>query len=132
MAPVQKVIYSRAASSSSSFVSISGRLFLQKLNFLVKKFGAIMVLMIFLNFTALPGIAAVFGFEIPQTNVTVSEEEHGGTAIVIYEKAIPKTLNIHDFLKFILNEIERIQYAHLDDGGTLSPYFSIPSPPPEA
>ena len=57
--------------------------------------------MVFLNFTALPGIAAVFGWELPRTNVVINEEEqHSTNTIVIYEKTIPKTLNIHDFIKF--------------------------------
>jgi len=65
------------------------------------KYWSIITLLVFLNFTALPGIAAVFGWELPRTNVVINEEEqHSTNTIVIYEKTIPKTLNIHDFIKF--------------------------------
>ncbi len=39
------------------------------------KFWSIIVLTFFLNFTALPGIAAVAGWDIVRTNIIVNEEE---------------------------------------------------------
>jgi hypothetical protein len=55
------------------------------------KFWSIITLMCFLNFTALPGIAAVMDWEF-QNDVIVNEEEpHSGpTSLIVYEKMLPK------------------------------------------
>lgn len=97
------------------------------------KYWSIITLTLFLNFTALPGLAAVFGWDLPRTNVTVSEEEtHSNHPIVIYEKALPKTLNIHDFLKFYeTSTIKKIVTPKVSDL-YFSPFLSTFSPPPEA
>ena len=90
-----------------------------------------MVLSFFVNFTALPGIAAVFGFEIPQTNVVVSEEENHAGISALYEKALPRILNVHDFIKFdCLQKTSKKVFAD-HDRGHLSVFLSIFSPPPE-
>lgn len=92
-----------------------------------------MVLIIFVNFTALPCIAEVFNFDIPQTNMIVSEEEnHSSTSLIVYEKTIPKTLNVHDFIKFFESNSYRKAFVLQDENIHLSPYLSIFSPPPEA
>ena len=89
-------------------------------------------MLIFFNFLALPSVAAVFGFEIPQTNVTVSEEETHTAASALFEKVLPRTLSIYDFLNFtdISAGNDNVLYGAEDIH--LSPFLSIFSPPPEA
>lgn len=99
----------------------------------MKKLLNILVLLIFVNFTALPGIAKVFGWEIPQTNMIVSEEEnHSAAQSVVFEKVIPQPLNVHDFLRFFETVSHEKAFVMLNDGVHLSPYLTIFSPPPEA
>ena len=86
---------------------------------------------IFVNFMALPSIAAMAGFELPQTNVIISEEECH-TSVVMYEKTIPNTLNVHDFIKFFETKNHRKAFISSDDSFRLKPLLSIFSPPPEA
>lgn len=98
------------------------------------KYWSIITLTIFLNFTVLPGIAAMFGWELPRTNVVINEEEtqHSNTTFVIYEKTIPKTLNIHDFLKFFEPDTHKKISDNWESLLYLSPSLSNFSPPPEA
>lgn len=91
-----------------------------------------MVLTVFINFTALPGFAVIFGFELPQTNVVVSEEEHSHAPVVIYEKALPKVLNVNEFLKFSAPVDNESNFKLADDKVHISPFITIFSPPPEA
>lgn len=97
------------------------------------KFWSIITALVFLNFTALPGIAALADWELPQTNVVISEEEnHTSTTFVVYEKTIPKTLDIMDFLK--ISDAFPLS-AHLigtNENVHCSPFLTIFSPPPEA
>lgn len=81
---------------------------------------------------ALPSIANLFEFEIPQTNVVIQEEETHNSSVVVYEKTLPKTLNVHDFIKFLEmeNGNEVVPTSH--DFFHKSPHLSIFSPPPEA
>lgn len=67
------------------------------------KLWSIITLMVFLNFTALPSIAAVFDWDLLQTNVIVNEEEpHSSSSpFVIYEKTLPKPLDVFDYLSFL-------------------------------
>ncbi|SHK28086.1 hypothetical protein [Epilithonimonas mollis] len=97
------------------------------------KYWSIITLTIFLNFTALPGLAAMFGWELPRTNVLVSEEEqHSNNTIIIYEKTIPKTMDIHDFLKFYETDTHRNITVNWESTLYFPPSLSIFSPPPEA
>lgn len=97
------------------------------------KYWSIITLTIFLNFTALPGLAAMFGWELPRTNVVISEEEtHSSNTIVIYEKTIPKTMDIHDFLKFYEADTHRKIMVNWESTLYFPPSLSIFSPPPEA
>lgn len=99
----------------------------------LKKFWNILVLLIFVNFMALPSIAVLLDIELPQTNVIVSEEEtHSSGLTLLYEKTIPGTLNVHDFLKFFSDAALNGAFLLADDSIHLSPYLSIFSPPPEA
>ncbi|MEG1589409.1 MULTISPECIES: hypothetical protein [Chryseobacterium] len=98
------------------------------------KFWSIITLLFILNFTALPSIAAVFGWEIQRTNVILNEEETHShySSFTVYEKTLPKTLNVHDFLKFFELDLERKSFVLIDDSFHLSPFLTIFSPPPEA
>ncbi|ALR31855.1 MULTISPECIES: hypothetical protein [Chryseobacterium] len=98
------------------------------------KFWSIVTLLLFLNFTALPGIAAVFGWDLTRTNVVISEEEphsHPST-FVVYEKTLPKTLDVFDYLKFFEPDLQGKSFILIDDSFHLSPLLTIFSPPPEA
>lgn len=99
------------------------------------KFWSIITLMIVLNFTALPSIAAIADWDIMRTNVIVNEEEthsHYSSLFSIYEKTLPKTLDVYDYLKFFEPDLEGKSFAMIDDSFHLSPLLSIFSPPPEA
>lgn len=98
------------------------------------KFWSIITLLFVLNFTALPSIAAIVGWKIPTTNVIVNEEETHShySSFTVYEKTLPKTLNVHDFLKFFEPDLERKSFVLTDDSFHLSPFLTIFSPPPEA
>jgi hypothetical protein len=96
------------------------------------KYWSIIILAIFLNFTALPGVAALFGWELPRTNVIVNEEETHSNAFVLYEKTIPKTMDIYDFLKFHEAVPQKKTTPNWEANIYFSPFLSIFSPPPEA
>lgn len=96
------------------------------------KFWSILTLMVFLNFTVLPGVSAVFGWDCSQTNMIVNEEETHTQTITIYEKTLPKTMNVHEFIKFFQTDSHQRSSLAYNDGLSLSPDISIVSPPPEA
>jgi hypothetical protein len=98
------------------------------------KFWSIITLLIFLNFTALPGMAAVFGWELQRTNVIINEEEPHShpTSLIVYEKTLPKTLDVFDYLKFFEPDLQGKSFVLIDDSFHLSPLLTIFSPPPEA
>ncbi len=94
------------------------------------KFWSIITLTVFLNFMALPSIAVAFNWDLPATNVVISEEETQHAPLVINEKTIPKTLNLHDFLKFFETNSLGEAFVHADESVHLSPFLTIFSPPP--
>ena len=96
------------------------------------KFWSIITLFVFLNFTALPGISSVFDWDLPQSNMIVNEEETLTQTLVVYEKTIPKTMNVHEFIKFFLTDNHKRSILTYNDGLSLSPDLSIDSPPPKA
>jgi len=98
------------------------------------KFWSIMTLFFVLNFTALPSVAAVFGWKIIRTNIIVNEEEpHShASSFIVYEKTLPKTLNVFDYVKFVEQDLTRKSFVLIDDDFHLSPLLSLFSPPPEA
>lgn len=98
------------------------------------KFWSIITLLIFFNFTVLPSIAAVAGWDLLQTNVIVNEEEPHShpTSFTVYEKTLPKTLDVYDYLKFFEPDLEGKSFMLIDDSFHLSPLLTIFSPPPEA
>ncbi|WP_419869078.1 hypothetical protein [Chryseobacterium sp. CT-SW4] len=97
------------------------------------KFWSIITLVVFLNFTALPSIAAILGWDILQTNIIINEEEpHSHTSsLAVYEKTLPKTLDVYDYLKFFEPDLEGRSFVLVDDSFHLSPFLTIFSPPPE-
>ena len=99
------------------------------------KFWSVITLMIVLNFTALPSIAALADWDIMTTNVIVNEEEthsHYSSLFSVYEKTLPKTLDVYDYLKFFEPDLEGKSFTLIDDNFRLSPLMRICSPPPEA
>ncbi len=95
------------------------------------KLRSLITLLIFLNFTALPSIAAVIDWEIPQTSIVVNEEENHGFSSITFEKALPKTLDVHEFLKFFEGDSQNKNFITRSERSLCSPYISITSPPPE-
>ncbi|MBK1894438.1 hypothetical protein [Chryseobacterium paridis] len=98
------------------------------------KFWSIIVLTVFLNFTALPSIAVILGWDLSRTNVVLNEEEPHShpTSFIVYEKTLPKPLDVFDYLKFFEPSIEDKSFVLIDDSFHLSPLLTIFSPPPEA
>ncbi|PZU91385.1 MAG: hypothetical protein DI529_00925 [Chryseobacterium sp.] len=93
---------------------------------------SIITLMVFLNFTALPGVAVIFGWDLPRTNVVINEEEqHSNNTIIIYEKTIPKMMDIHDFIKFFELDTHKKITVSRETKLYFPPQLSIFSPPPE-
>ncbi|EJL72163.1 hypothetical protein [Chryseobacterium populi] len=98
------------------------------------KFRGIITLLFFLNFTALPSIAVVFGWDILRTNVIVNEEEgsHSSpTSFIVYEKMLPKTLEVFDYVKFFGPDFKGRSFVLIDDSFHLSPLLTLFYPPPE-
>ena len=93
------------------------------------KYISIIVLAIFVNFTALPSIAAMFDWEIPTAIVTIAEEEVQ-TGSSFNEKVTQHPLNIHDFIKFFELDLTNENFNIVDVAGHISPYIPIFSPPP--
>lgn len=104
----------------------------QKPHLIIMKIWSIITLTVFLNFMALPSIATLFSWDLPSTNMIISEEETQHSPLVINEKTIPATLSVHDFLKFFENDLSGKNFHCADDSVHLSPFLSIFSPPPEA
>ena len=96
------------------------------------KIWSIITLTVFLNFMALPSIAVALGWDLPATNVVISEEESQHSPLVINEKTVPDTLNVHDFIKFFQADLNSQSFLCADDSVHLSPFLTIFSPPPEA
>ncbi|GEN74930.1 hypothetical protein CHA01nite_06700 [Chryseobacterium hagamense] len=79
-------------------------------------------------------MAAVFGWDLTRTNVVISEEEPHShlTSFIVYEKTLPKPLDVFDYLKFSEHSDEEKSFVLIDDSFHLSPLLTIFSPPPEA
>ena len=95
------------------------------------KLGSILSLLFFLNFMALPSIAAVCKWELPTSNVVLSEEETSNAPLVISEKSLPEILNVNDFLNFSNFKDNCTKFSSADNSINLSIFLSIFSPPPE-
>jgi len=98
------------------------------------KFWSIIILTFFLNFTALPSIAAVAGWDILRTNIIINEEEPHShpSSFIVYEKTLPKTLDVFVYLNFSEPDFQGMSFVLIDDSFHLSPLLTIFSPPPEA
>lgn len=95
------------------------------------KYLSIFILLVFVNFMALPSLATIFQWEIPSTNLVISEEESPHAPLVINEKSLPKTLSISDYQPYFQDEFTKRAFQHVDDSSNKSPHLSIFSPPPE-
>ena len=80
---------------------------------------------------ALPSIASLCKWDLPTTNVVLSEEETSHAPLVINEKSLPKVLNVHDFLKFSDFNKDLTSYSLTDNSINLSIFLTIFSPPPQ-
>ena len=96
------------------------------------KLFSIITLFIFINFTALPGVAELMGWDIGNTIVIMNEEETHSSPFQINEKTLPKTFNLHDFLKFFELDTHNSEFLACSDKAFIAPHISIFSPPPEA
>lgn len=96
------------------------------------RFLSIFILAIFINFTALPGIAVIFDWEIPALNTNINEEEVKNNLANFNEKIPPKPYHFNDFFTSLKPFKTKNTFIHRNDSIHLSPYISIFSPPPEA
>ncbi|MBW8361635.1 MAG: hypothetical protein K0M56_05545 [Kaistella sp.] len=96
------------------------------------KLWSILTLAVFLNFMALPSIASIFDWELPPMNIVISEEETHSPSTALFEKTVPRTMNVHDFLKFFEDNSNKKTFVKTDDSIHLSPFLTIFSPPPDA
>lgn len=94
------------------------------------KFWSILVLTFFLNFTIMPSVIAVLGVDIQENSIVLAEEEVHTNPVEITEKALPKPLNINDFIKIIDEQNQNKDFVYTERE-LISPYISIISPPPE-
>lgn len=69
--------------------------------------------------------------DIPQNNMIVSEEENLNSSVISYEKVLPKTFNIHDFIKFFEPTFNEKIRSFKKDRNYVEPHLSVVSPPPE-
>lgn len=95
------------------------------------KLWSILTLFVFLNFTVLPGVAVILGCDMPQTNVMMSEEENHASSFVVYEKTLPRTLSVFDYVKFCKSDFREKPFVIKNESPHRSPFISIFSPPPE-
>lgn len=102
------------------------------LAFFVNRILNILVLILFLNFLALPSLAGFLDMDLPQTNTTVSEEEiHHGSYADFSEKTLPKTIDIKDFIGLWTTLSVSSVFISLDEKIFHNPFYFILSPPPE-
>ncbi len=94
------------------------------------RFWNTIILLVFLNFTALPSIAVIFDWEdVSITNNIYEEEEEEQKTADIVEKLVPERFNVEDFVTTLEQNTTEIfidkEKVHI------SPYLSLYSPPPE-
>ncbi len=95
------------------------------------RFLSILILAVFINFTALPGIAVIFDWEIPALTSNITEEEVKNNLASFNEKIPPQPFNFNDFFTGLKAFKTKNTFIHKNDSIHLSPYISIFSPPPE-
>ncbi len=95
------------------------------------KFWSILTLFVFINFTALPTVAAIFDWDLPQTSMMANEEENHSPNISITEKTLPETLDVHKFIKFFKSDFSHKSFVATNESLFIPPHISIISPPPE-
>ena len=96
------------------------------------KYLSIIVLAFFINFTALPGLAAFFDWDLTTLNTNITEEEVKNNLANFNEKLPPKPYNLKDLLKISDFNHQNSSFITKDVSLHLSPFISIFSPPPEA
>ncbi|AIH02654.1 hypothetical protein [Riemerella anatipestifer] len=97
------------------------------------RFKSILLLIIFLNFMALPSIAKVFGEDISTVTFTISEEEtHSGETTLFSEKMISESMSLQGFSSLSTYKHTNKVFISSDDVAHLSPFLSVHYTPPEA
>ena len=96
------------------------------------KYLSIIVLAFFINFTALPGLAAFFDWDIPSLSTNITEEEIKNNLANYNEKVPPKPYNFKDLLNILDFNRQHSSFITKDNSTHLSPFLTIFSPPPEA
>lgn len=95
------------------------------------KFWSILTLFVFINFTALPTVAALLDWDLQQTTFMANEEENHSSNLSITEKTLPETLDVHKFIKFFQSDISQKDFVTTNESLFIPPHISIISPPPE-
>jgi hypothetical protein len=95
------------------------------------KYLSIFILAIFINFTALPSLAAVFDWDLPTLNTNINEEEVKNNFANFNEKLPPKPFDFKEFINYSESSKTKNLFIIKNDSIHLSPYISIFSPPPE-
>lgn len=95
------------------------------------RFLSFVILIFFINFTALPSIAVMLDWELPTLSSNITEEEVKNDFASINEKLPPQSFNFYDFFTVFQTVKPYYIFVHKDDSIHLSPYISIFSPPPE-
>ncbi|PST44278.1 hypothetical protein CYV15_06580 [Riemerella anatipestifer] len=96
------------------------------------RFKSTLLLMIFLNFMALPSIAKMFGEDISTVTFTISEEEtQSGKATSFSEKMISEAVSLQDFFSVPNYRHSNKVFVGSDDVAHLSPFLSVHYTPPE-
>ena len=96
------------------------------------KIWSTLTLLVLLNFLALPSVAVAMDWELPSVSTVLSEEETHAPIFQLAEKTIPKTLNVHDFIKFFQPDQNQEHFVEDCVNRLIPPHISIISPPPEA
>ena len=89
-------------------------------------------LAIFVNFTVLPGLAAMFDWDISTLNNNISEEEVKNNIANFNEKYPPKPYKSSDYIQQRYSfRNKNVSFIQKDDSMHLNPLLTIFSPPPE-
>ena len=81
---------------------------------------------------ALPSLIKLMDWDIDTNTTILSEEETHSSPLTIFEKTIPKTLCVHDFIKFFKTVNHDNSFYSKNERLGLDPHLTIFSPPPEA
>ena len=94
------------------------------------KIANLITLILFQNFATLPGIFALFSWDLPVASVVISEEEINDLNSEIDVKPSPKSITINYLLQYsVFSKVDSFSFMK-DKFIVLSIYLNIFSPPP--